>query len=62
MSFRGWVTFRAATKGDAQSRTAEPRRVFCAPRMFELSDPEFEDPVARAGKAPEQYGAAVRCP
>ena len=42
MIFRGWVTFQAASKGDAQSRTAEPRRVLCAARMFELSDREFE--------------------
>ena len=62
MIVRGWVTFRAATKGDAQSRTAEPRRVFCAPRMFELSDPEFEDPVARVGKAAQQYWVSVGCP
>src|SRR5215831_4972437 len=29
MSFRGWVTFRAASHADAKSRTAEPRRIFC---------------------------------
>jgi hypothetical protein len=43
MIFRGWVTFRAASHADAKSRTAEPRRVFCAARMFELSDQEFEE-------------------
>jgi hypothetical protein len=43
MIFRGWVTFRAGSQADAQSRTAEPRCVFCAARMFELSDREFEE-------------------
>ena len=43
MSFRGWVTFSAASQADAKSRTAEPRRVFCAARMFELSDRELEE-------------------
>ena len=41
MRFRAWVTFRAASQAEAQSRTAGPRRVFCAARMFELSDAEF---------------------
>src|SRR5215475_8853806 len=40
---RGWVTFSAASPAEAQSRTAEPRRLFCAARMFELSDREFEE-------------------
>jgi hypothetical protein len=43
MPFRVWVTFRAASQADAQSRTTGPRRVFCAARMFELSDREFEE-------------------
>jgi len=43
MIFRGWITFRAASQADAQSRTAERWRVFCAVRMFELSDREFEE-------------------
>jgi hypothetical protein len=43
MRFRVWVTFRAASKADAQSRTAGPRRIFCAARLFELSDAEFEE-------------------
>ena len=43
MIVRGWVTFSAASQADAKSRTAEPRRVFCAARMFELSDREFEE-------------------
>ena len=43
MIVRDWVTFRAASQADAQSRTAEPRRVFCAARMFELCDREFEE-------------------
>ena len=43
MRFRLWVTFRAASQAEAQSRTAGPRRVFCAARIFELSDAEFEE-------------------
>ena len=43
MTFRVWVTFRAASQADAHSRTAGPRRVFCAARMFELSDREFKE-------------------
>ena len=43
MRSRVWVTFRAASQAEAHSRTAEPRRVFCAARMFELSDREFEE-------------------
>jgi len=43
MRFRFWVTFRAASQADAHSRTAGPRRVFCAARIFELSDAEFEE-------------------
>jgi hypothetical protein len=30
MTFRVWVTFRAASQAEAHSRTAGPRRVFCA--------------------------------
>ena len=36
------MTFRAASQAEAHSRTAGPRRIFCAARMFELSDAEFE--------------------
>ena len=43
MIVRGWVTFSAASQAEAKSRTAEPRRVFCAARMFELSDRVFEE-------------------
>ena len=43
MKFRVWVTFRAASQAEARSRTAGPRREFCAARMFELSDREFEE-------------------
>ena len=43
MRFRVWVTFRAASQAEADGRTAGPRRVFCAARMFELSDREFEE-------------------
>ena len=43
MGFRVWVTFRAASQAEAHSRTAGPCRVFCAARMFELSDREFEE-------------------
>ena len=43
MRFRVWVTFRAASQAEAHSRTAGPRRGFCAARMFELSDREFEE-------------------
>jgi hypothetical protein len=43
MIVRGWVTFSAASQAEAKSRTAEPRRVFYAARMFELSDLEFEE-------------------
>jgi hypothetical protein len=43
MRFRVWVTFRAASEAEGESRTAGPRRVFCAARMFELSDAEFEE-------------------
>ena len=43
MRFRVWVTFRAASQAEAHSRTAGPRRVFCAARMFELTDREFEE-------------------
>lgn len=43
MRFRVWVTFRSASQAKTHSGTAEPRRVFCAARMFELSDREFED-------------------
>ena len=43
MRVRGWVTFRAASHADAKRRTAEPRRIFCVARMFELSDREFEE-------------------
>jgi hypothetical protein len=34
MRVRVWVTFRAASEDKAHSRTAGPRRVFCAARMF----------------------------
>ena len=43
MRLHVWVTFRAASHAEAHSRTAGPRRVFCAARMFELSDREFEE-------------------
>jgi hypothetical protein len=43
MRFHVWVTFRAQSEAEGQSRTAGPRRVFCASRMFELSDAEFEE-------------------
>jgi hypothetical protein len=43
MIFRGWVTFRVGSLADAQSRAAESRRVFCAARVFALSDREFEE-------------------
>ena len=43
MRFRVWVTFRAASQAEASCRTAGPRRGFCAARMFELSDREFEE-------------------
>jgi hypothetical protein len=43
MRFRVWLTFRAASQAEAHSRTAGPRRAFCAARMFELSDREFEE-------------------
>jgi hypothetical protein len=43
MRFSVWVTFRAASQAEAHSRTAGSRRVFCAARMFELSDAEFEE-------------------
>jgi hypothetical protein len=43
MRFRVWVTFRATSQAEAHSRTAGPRHVFCAARMFELSDREFEE-------------------
>ena len=38
MKFPVWVAFRAASQAEAHSRTAGPRRVFCAARMFELCD------------------------
>jgi hypothetical protein len=40
MRFSVWVTFRAASQAEAHSRTG---RVFCAARMFELSDAEFQE-------------------
>ena len=43
MRFRVWLTFRSASQAEAHSRTAGPRRAFCAARMFELSDREFEE-------------------
>ena len=43
MRFRVWITFRAASQAEAHSRTAGPRRVLRAARMFELSDREFEE-------------------
>jgi hypothetical protein len=43
MWFRVWVTIRTASQAEAHSRTAGPRRVFCAARIFELSDREFEE-------------------
>jgi hypothetical protein len=43
MRFRVWVTFRSASQAEARSRTAGRRRVFCAARMFESSDREFEE-------------------
>ena len=43
MTFRVWVAFRAASQAAAHNRTAGPPRVFCAARMFELSDREFEE-------------------
>ena len=43
MRFRVWVAFRAASQAEADGRTAKPRRIFCAARMFELSDREFEE-------------------
>ena len=62
MRFRVWVTFRAASQAEAHSRTAGPRRVFCAARMFELSDAEFEELWPGAGKAAQQYWAPMGCP
>jgi hypothetical protein len=43
MRFYVWVTFRAASQADAHGPNARPRRVFCAARMFELSDREYEE-------------------
>src|SRR5215471_12858879 len=55
MRFRVWVTFRAASQAEAHSRTAGPRRVFCAARMFELSDREFEELWPGLERPPAQY-------
>ena len=62
MTFRVWVTFRAASQSEAHSRTAGPRRVFCAARVFELSDAEFEELWPGLKKAAQQYWASVGCP
>ena len=43
MRFRVWVMSRAASQAEASCRTAGPRRGFCAARMFELSDRDFEE-------------------
>ena len=67
MRFRVWVTFRATSEAEASSRTAGPRRIFCAARMFESSDREFEELWPGLERllnntVRQQYGASVGCP
>ena len=48
MRFRVWVTIRAASQAEAHSRTAGPRRVFCAARMFVESRQYHEGEAGRS--------------
>ena len=61
MRFRVWVTFRAASQAEAHGRTAGPRHVFCAVRMFELFDGEFEQ-LLIAWRQMRQIGSSLALP